>query len=454
MILQPNTLFHNRYYLQELKGRGSFGEVWLARDQQLDTDVAIKVYIALDSRGVEDFKTEFKTASGLNHPYLLHAYHFEIYEDHPYLIMPYCPGSAVNYLGRMDETTAWQFIHDVASGLEYLHGMGIVHHDIKPDNILVDENDHFLITDFGISVKFRSTLRRNSSRQVQSEQTGGTIPYMAPELFTEQAEAVNASDIWAFGTTLFELLSGELPFFGQGGTMQNNGAKIPELKGDYSDSLKQVVRMCLAKESWDRPSAKQLVEYASMALEGNRNIFPKNKTDKDKKSKKSKKIALLVTLLVLVIAGTGAGVGFIFHQREARHQEELDQKATLVRQQQINEEYRALVEECLRLTLEGSNATPQPLLDAKNKMEELKSFEDKNRVDLEKTVADSINDLLKIRLKDAATVWAEAAKQQANADEDVKALEFYQLSLRLYELPGVKEECQKLSEKVSVILNQ
>ena len=454
MILQPNTLFHNRYYLQELKGRGAFGEVWLARDRQLDTDVAIKVYIALDSRGVEDFKTEFITASGLNHPYLLHAYHFDICEDHPYLIMPYCPGSAVNYVGRMDETTIWQFIHDVASGLEYLHSMGIVHHDIKPDNILVDENGRFLITDFGISVKFRSTLRRNSARQVQSEQTGGSIPYMAPELFTEQAEAVNASDIWAFGTTLFELLSGELPFFGQGGTMQNNGAKIPELKGNWSDDLKQVVKLCLAKESWDRPSAKQLVEYASQALDGNKNIFQQKKTSKNKNSKKGKKVVLLVTLLVLVIAGAGTGVGLFLHQRETKHQQELDQKAKLLRQQQINEEYQALAEDCLSLASKGSNATPQPLIDAKNKLQELKSFEDKNRDELENTVADSIDELLQMRLKDAATVWAEAAKQQANADEDVKALEFYQLSLQLYELPGVQEECQKLKERVSLLLNQ
>ena len=231
MTLQPQTLFHDRYFLQEMKGRGSFGEVWLARDTKLDIDVAVKVYIALDSRGVEEFKTEFRTAFGLNHPNLLHAHHFDICEDRPYLVMPYCPNSALNLIGNIDEATLWRFVRDVASGLEYLHSLGIIHHDIKPDNVLIDEEGKFLITDFGISVKFRSTLRRNSARQVETENKskGGSIPYMAPEMFGEKPEAVNNTDIWALGVTMYEMMTGELPFFGQGGAMQQNGAKVPEV---------------------------------------------------------------------------------------------------------------------------------------------------------------------------------------------------------------------------------
>ena len=236
MHLQPNTLFHDRYCLLEMKGRGSFGEVWLARDSELDLNVAVKVYIALDRRGVEEFKSEFKTAFGLNHPNLLHAYHYEVFEDRPYLVMPYCPNSAINLVGNVEEPTMWRFVRDVSSGLAYLHEMGVVHHDIKPENILIDDEGKFFITDFGISVKFRSTLRRNSTKKAESG-FRGTVPYMAPEMFDSRAESVNATDIWALGVTMYELMTGELPFFGQGGAMMLNGAKVPEVPGNWSDGL-------------------------------------------------------------------------------------------------------------------------------------------------------------------------------------------------------------------------
>ncbi|MBR6932137.1 MAG: protein kinase, partial [Bacteroidales bacterium] len=103
--------------------------------------------------------------------------------------------------------TLWQFIGDVASGLAYLHKMDVVHHDIKPDNILRTESGSFAITDFGISTKMRSTLRRNSSRSVQQNSSGGSLPYMGPEMFSERAESVKATDIWAFGVTLYEMIT-------------------------------------------------------------------------------------------------------------------------------------------------------------------------------------------------------------------------------------------------------
>lgn len=272
MILKPNVLFHDRYRLIEMKGRGAFGEVWLAYDTQLDDmKVAIKIYIALDTRGKEEFKGEYVTAFNLNHPNLLHAYHFDVFEDRPYLVMPYCPQSSTNLVGKIEEPVMWQFIYDTASGLSYLHEKDILHRDIKPDNILIDESGKFLITDFGISVSFRSTLRQNSSEiKNNTDSIGGAIPYMAPELFGEDAEAVKASDIWALGVTLFELSTGELPFFGNGGILQKTGAKIPKIKADYSDALKDVIKRCLAVNGWDRPNAAELVDIARQHLDGRR----------------------------------------------------------------------------------------------------------------------------------------------------------------------------------------
>lgn len=269
MKIQAGELFNGRYRLIAEKGRGAFGEVWLAHDEQIDLDVAIKIYIALDDRGIEDFKSEYKTAYALNHPNLLHAYHFDVIEKRPFLVMPFCPGSAEDLIGTKDESAIWRFIHDVSSGLAYLHSKNILHRDIKPDNVLADAEGDFLITDFGVSTKMKSTLRRNSTRSMTDDDISGTIGYMAPELFSKNPEAVKATDIWAFGATLFELINGELPFYGQGGIMLEKGAEIPELKGAWSNDLRKTVEACLAKQPWDRPTAKQLEAYAAKCVAGN-----------------------------------------------------------------------------------------------------------------------------------------------------------------------------------------
>ncbi len=271
MELQPNILFHNRYRLIEKKGSGSFGEVWLARDEQTGIEVAVKIYIALDDRGVEEFRAEYKTAFALNHPHLLHANFFDVCEQRPYLVMQYCPSSAVSLVGAIDEQTVWKFIRDVADGLAYLHEQDVVHRDIKPDNILRDSNGRFLITDFGLSLRMRSTLRRNSARQKNTDNVAGAIGYMAPEMFSAKPQAVKATDIWALGVTIYEIATGEMPFFGQGGVMELHGAELPELPNKYSKELEQLMIKCLAKEPWDRPTASNILEVASHHINNNGN---------------------------------------------------------------------------------------------------------------------------------------------------------------------------------------
>lgn len=262
MELSEGVLFANRYRLLKEQGRGSFGEVWLAQDEQLDNmQVAIKVYIALDDRGIEEFKKEYKTAYGLNHPNLIHAHHFDVCDKRPYLVMPYCPDSALSLIGNCDVDTLWKLIGDVASGLAYLHSLDIVHHDIKPDNILRTVSGDFVITDFGISTKMRSTLRRNSTRAMNQNTSGGSLPYMGPEMFSDTPQSIKATDIWAFGVTLYEIITGDLPFFGQGGVMQLNGAKIPKFECE-DEAITRLVASCMAKEPWDRPKARVIETMA------------------------------------------------------------------------------------------------------------------------------------------------------------------------------------------------
>ena len=445
MQLQPNTIFHDRYLLKEIKGRGSFGEVWLAHDLKLDIDVAVKVYIALDTRGIEEFKTEYKTAFGLNHPNLLHAHHFDTLEDRPYLVMPYCPDSALNLIGNIDETTMWRMIRDVASGLSYLHGLQIVHHDIKPDNILIDTNGNFVITDFGISVKFRSTLRRNSQRQLQKQERSGSLPYMGPEMFAEEAEAVNATDIWALGVTMYEMLSGELPFFGQGGAMQMNGAQVPELKGNWSDNLKKVVKMCLAPNSWDRPSAQQLVNYAEAALNGKTEIFKKG--DNNIKPGKTKWLIIGVLATLLIVGGILGGMAVKKKSVDSKQQQKEQEEHDLV-----NNRYAEMAKTCMMMVENCGDKDYEALFAAKDEVGKVLFYEERNADRLDSVVGSRIKDSLDVKLRKAAQEWANAAESQKRIQQYYQASDFYQYSLRLYESPEVRKAYDDLKNDLSKTL--
>lgn len=271
--LEKNELLDGRYLLLDKKGKGSYGEVWRAKDLRLDLEVAVKLYYSLNSKDNEDLKSEFVMTSRLNHPNLLRASYFGTSVNRSYIVMPYCPSISTKLIGCCSETMLWKFVFDVASGLSYLHSRDIIHHDIKPDNILIGENNSFLISDFGISTQLRSTLRRNRGFDGSEMELAGTIGYMAPEMTEEEPFSVKASDIWSFGASLYELLTGELPFYGNGGAMQNKGAQLSEVPyGFVSHDLVAMMCDCMAKEPWNRPQAYELSGYAKMVLENEKQV--------------------------------------------------------------------------------------------------------------------------------------------------------------------------------------
>ena len=268
MEISQSTIIQNRYRLLRKLGRGSFGEVWAAHDDVADVDVAVKIYVALDDKGIVEFRDEFRNVSTLIHTNILRPEHYDVYGSRPFLVMPLCRGSVEGQAGGMSEPELWHFIRDVSSGLAYLHGHEILHRDIKPDNILINSDGDYVISDFGISTRMRSTMRRSSMRQNKDADTSGTIAYMAPEMFTRSPSAVKATDIWALGATLYELMTGELLFFGQGGVVQLKGAELPELPDRYSQDLRDTVMSCLNMDTWFRPTASELSEYAVSKLKG------------------------------------------------------------------------------------------------------------------------------------------------------------------------------------------
>lgn len=259
--LKVGDIIKGRYELVRFLGNGSFGEVWLAQDLLTGRNVALKIYLSLDPAGVEEFKLEYTNTIDLSDQHLLTPDYFDVYDRRPFLVMRYCEnGSSSKLVGNISEDQLWQFIEDVASGLNVLHNQSepIIHQDIKPDNILVDRSGRFLITDFGISKRLRATMRRQSKRDVSS----GAMPYMAPERFESNPKLTTASDIWSLGASIYELATGELPFSGFGGAMQRNGADIPSLNEDFSQALNEVMQSCLKVNVTERPNAIELAIWA------------------------------------------------------------------------------------------------------------------------------------------------------------------------------------------------
>lgn len=320
--MEQNSLFHDRYFLERLLGRGNFSEVWLAKDTKTDIKVALKVYApatGLDDAGLNVFAREFSLVVNANHKNLLKPLYYDSFDRKPYLVLPYCEqGSIMKLVGKFTEQDAWRLLRDVASGLAWLHAMNppVIHQDIKPDNIMVSDNGDFMITDFGVSTHLRSTLRKSLSSAFSS---AGTVAYMAPERFGKDNTPIMANDIYSLGATVFEMLNGDTPFGDDGGLVQKKGAEIPELKGNYSVQLKKLIYKCLSTDPWNRPTAEQLEKYATAGMEGNTIKYV------DEKTLWQKHKVLFSVVGVVVAAGIIGGGVLMKHRADVaqQHREQL-----------------------------------------------------------------------------------------------------------------------------------
>jgi len=284
-IAQKGELFDGRYkLLRPLSTAGGSADVWLALDANTVNDrerlfqpepltdddveelqglrVAIKIYRpknALDIEGEQQFRDEFKIVFNCHHANLIHPTYYSIYHDTPYLVLPYCKeGSAEMLIGKL--TDLWTFIDDVASGLDYLHSSTppIIHQDVKPANVLIDDNKNYAITDFGISANFG----RNKHQYYYDDENSGTLAYMAPERFQEGVEPMPQSDIWGFGATLCEILTGQVPFGETGGQAQLScEMPMPKIPGVQPD-IQRLIHACLDIDPAKRPTAKQIRDAA------------------------------------------------------------------------------------------------------------------------------------------------------------------------------------------------
>jgi len=205
----------NNYQIIRKLGEGGMGEAWLARDLVLERDVAIKFLNPLLTREpefAERFMREARIQAKLTHSNIVSLFTFFELEEQYYMVLEYAPGITLRELigktGPIPEKRVLGIFHQLLGALEYTHSKGIVHRDMKPSNIMIDESHHdaVKVMDFGIArIMDDIGLTRTGTKM-------GTISYMSPEQVRAEKNIDQRSDIYSLGVILYEMLSGVLPF--------------------------------------------------------------------------------------------------------------------------------------------------------------------------------------------------------------------------------------------------
>jgi eukaryotic-like serine/threonine-protein kinase len=248
------------YTIVRRLGAGGAGEVWLARDERLNRDVAVKVllpHFSQDAARVRRFAEEARTAGSLNHSNILAVYDVGEHRDVPFLVSEYLNGESLRTrldAGPLPVSKALAVALGVARGLAAVHARGITHRDLKPDNVFLRSDGGVKILDFGVA---KLQLPPGDARQPPAPHTLtgavlGTAGYMAPEQI-RGGEVDARSDLFALGATMYEMLSGQRPFHGAStietlhAILTTDPPGLPDISPQVSPALAAIVGRLLEK---------------------------------------------------------------------------------------------------------------------------------------------------------------------------------------------------------------
>jgi serine/threonine protein kinase len=264
------------YQIEERLGRGGMATVYRARQLNMHRDVAIKIMsaeLASDPQFVARFEREAKVIASLEHPRIVPVHDFGHEGDLFYLVMRLIEGETLYdrmLAGPLPPQTAAKLIAQIAEALDYAHERGVVHRDLKPNNILLDDYDNVYMMDFGLAKLVAATSNLTETGMVL-----GTPAYMAPEQW--RGDPVDArTDVYALGVILYEMICGQPPFEGADTPFTlmykhlNDTPQPPrEILSSLPASVDAVILRALAKDPDDRyPSAGALARDFAAALEG------------------------------------------------------------------------------------------------------------------------------------------------------------------------------------------
>ncbi|MGB7294581.1 MAG: protein kinase, partial [Candidatus Aminicenantales bacterium] len=273
--LTPGTTFAKRYEIIEELGKGGMGRVYKVLDNEIGEKVALKLLnheIAAESKTIERFRNELKTSRQISHKNVCRMYHLSKEEGAPYIIMEYVRGedlkSMIRMMGRLSPGQTVSIAKQVCEGLNEAHRLGVVHRDLKPQNIMIDRNGDVKIMDFGIARTLQAKGITGEGVMI------GTPEYMSPEQ-AEGKEADERADIYALGIVLFEMLTGRVPFEGETAlsvALKHKTEAPPDprkINSQVPDDLARLILRCLEKEKVKRfQSAHQLLEELARIEKG------------------------------------------------------------------------------------------------------------------------------------------------------------------------------------------
>ncbi|MGL5915830.1 MAG: Stk1 family PASTA domain-containing Ser/Thr kinase, partial [Culicoidibacterales bacterium] len=272
-MLNKEDILGGRYRIKSLIGDGGMANVYLAIDEILQREVAVKVLrhqLATDEVFVRRFEREAQSVTALDHPNIVNVYDVGSEGDTHYIVMEYVVGNTLKQMiqgrGHVTVTETVEIMQQILAAVEQAHDFGIVHRDLKPQNIIVRPDGVVKVMDFGIA------LTQEATSLTQTHSVMGSVQYLSPEQVRGET-ATNQSDLYELGVVLFEMLTGELPFEGESAVnivlkhLKDDLPDIQEKNPQVPNSLVNVIHRATAKEKIHRyPNAEAMANDLQTAL--------------------------------------------------------------------------------------------------------------------------------------------------------------------------------------------